>query len=40
MCSRCVKSTRKPGNYSVERKLWALVDRGCYGDVTTLVDKY
>ena len=39
VCSiTCQGSTREPGTYSVKRKLWVLVDRGCYGDVIVLTD--
>ena len=36
----CSGSTRKPSTYSVEKELQVLVDRGCYGDVASLLDNY
>ena len=40
VCIWCVKSTREPGTYSVERELQVLVDMGCYSDITTFADNY
>ena len=36
----CRESTRELDTYNVESELRVLVDMGCYGDVTTLVDNY
>ena len=34
------KSEMEPGTYRAERKLRALVYRGCYGDIIALANNY